>query len=160
MHTYNAVFSPSDSSFPAKLGLSFEHGVLSRVDYLSCRAKEHIPANILISNIVEQFQHYFSEPTMSFDIPLHINGTDHGKRVWQQLLRIPAGKVRTYGTIAQRVNSSARAVGNACRSNPMPLVIPCHRVVAKNGLGGFSGKTSGRMLEVKRWLLSHEGYSC
>lgn len=160
MPTYDAVFSPTESSFPAKIGLCFEKDLLSRVEYLSCGVKERLPVNSQASDIIEQFQLYFSEPGTSFSIPLNIKGTDHGQRVWHQLLRIPAGKVSTYGKIAQRVHSSARAVGGACRANPMPLVIPCHRVVAKDGLGGFAGQTSGRMLEVKRWLLTHEGYTC
>jgi methylated-DNA-[protein]-cysteine S-methyltransferase len=73
------------------------------------------------------------------------------------LRSIPPGRTRTYGELASKLGTSARAVGGACRANPCPVVVPCHRVVAANGLGGFAGDTSGRKLEVKRWLLRHEG---
>jgi methylated-DNA-[protein]-cysteine S-methyltransferase len=72
------------------------------------------------------------------------------------MLAIPPGRTRSYGDIAAELGSSARAVGNACRANPIPLFIPCHRVVAKHGLGGFGGQTRGRLPEIKAWLLRHE----
>jgi len=73
--------------------------------------------------------------------------------------RIPAGKTRTYGEVAQELHSSARAVGGACGANPIPLVVPCHRIVASGGsLGGFMGaREEGFELGIKRWLLEHEG---
>ena len=64
--------------------------------------------------------------------------------------------MRTYGELAKLLNSSARAVGGACRANPISLVIPCHRVVASNGLGGYGGATAGKRLAIKQWLLEHE----
>ena len=78
-------------------------------------------------------------------------------RVWQALQKIPYGEVKTYGQLAKELKSSARAVGNACRANPIPIVIPCHRIVAVSGIGGYAGKTDGPVLERKRWLLAHEG---
>ena len=69
---------------------------------------------------------------------------------------IPRGEVRTYGELAKQLNSSARAVGNACRRNPIPIIIPCHRVVAKKGIGGFAGHTEGATIELKQWLLAFE----
>ncbi|MGM0593267.1 MAG: methylated-DNA--[protein]-cysteine S-methyltransferase, partial [Pseudomonadota bacterium] len=71
---------------------------------------------------------------------------------------IPAGEALTYAELASRVGSSARAVAGACRANPMPLLIPCHRVVAVDGPGGYLGSTAGQALAIKRWLLRHEGY--
>jgi len=83
-------------------------------------------------------------------------GTDFQRRVWQQLLLIPAGDTMSYGDIAANLGSGARAVANACRQNRLPLFVPCHRVVASSGIGGFMGKTSGGPLKIKRWLLAHE----
>lgn len=96
-------------------------------------------------------------PKMMFTLPTQAEGTAFQKKVWAELLTIPAGEVVTYGELARRLKSSPRAVGNACRRNPVPIVIPCHRVVAKHHRGGYSGDTSGRMLDIKNWLLHHEG---
>lgn len=98
---------------------------------------------------------YFRNPGIAMQLPLSPQGTSHQRRVWSALRRIPAGHVRRYGDIARNLHSSARAVGQACRSNPLPLLIPCHRVVAADGLGGFMGAERG--LAIKRWLLAHEG---
>jgi methylated-DNA-[protein]-cysteine S-methyltransferase len=76
--------------------------------------------------------------------------------VWQRLREIPAGRTLSYGVLARELGTSARAVGGACRANPVPLAIPCHRVVAATGLGGYSGARGGDWLEKKRWLLRHE----
>lgn len=81
-------------------------------------------------------------------------GTPFQQRVWAALRRIPHGQTRGYGELARELDTSARAIGGACAANPVPLFIPCHRVVAVRGLGGFS---LGKGLEVKRWLLEHEG---
>jgi methylated-DNA-[protein]-cysteine S-methyltransferase len=70
--------------------------------------------------------------------------------------RISAGTPACYGDLADRLGSSPRAVGGACRANPIPVIIPCHRVVGRNGLGGFMGTTAGRGIEIKQWLLAHE----
>lgn len=85
-------------------------------------------------------------------------GTAFQRRVWQALTAIPPGQVRTYGELARALGSSPRAVGNAARANPWPLVVPCHRLVASQGLGGYGGQTRGQGLAIKRWLLAHEGY--
>jgi methylated-DNA-[protein]-cysteine S-methyltransferase len=84
-------------------------------------------------------------------------GSAFQRRVWQVISAIPAGRTRTYGEIAAELGSAPRAVGGACRANPYPLLVPCHRVVGASGLGGFAGDRSGRLLAVKRWLLAHEG---
>jgi len=99
---------------------------------------------------------YFSDKS-KFNIDLDLSGTVFQKKVWAALLKIPTGKVKTYGEVAKQLNSSARAVGNACRANPVPLIVPCHRVIAKTGIGGFSGDIKGTSIDRKRWLLAHEG---
>jgi methylated-DNA-[protein]-cysteine S-methyltransferase len=70
---------------------------------------------------------------------------------------IPPGTVRTYAELARQLGSAARAVGGACRNNPVPILIPCHRVVGQQGLGGYTGALTGDPLGIKRWLLRHEG---
>ena len=70
--------------------------------------------------------------------------------------KIPSGETKTYGELALELKTSARAIGQACRKNPISIVIPCHRVTAKNNLGGFAGKKSGRLLDIKKYLLMHE----
>ena len=100
---------------------------------------------------------YFADPGHRFGLPLRPAGTPFQRRVWEALRAIPPGQTRTYGELAAELGTSARAVGGACRANPCPIVVPCHRVVGATGLGGFAGDTSGRKLDVKRWLLRHEG---
>ena len=104
-----------------------------------------------------QLAHYFKDGGGAFDLPLDPKGTAFQRRLWSLLRVIPAGQTRTYGDLARELGSAPRAVGQACRANPLPIVIPCHRVVGARGLGGFAGDTSGRRLAVKRWLLRHEG---
>ena len=85
-------------------------------------------------------------------------GTPFQRRVWAALCTIPAGQVLTYGALAQQLGTSARAVGGACAANPVPIIVPCHRVVAATGLGGYSSATGRGCLDIKRWLLHHEGW--
>jgi methylated-DNA-[protein]-cysteine S-methyltransferase len=101
---------------------------------------------------------YFDDPSRHIALPTRCRGTDFQRRVWQAIAAIPPGATRTYGELAQALGSAARAVGGACRANPCPLVVPCHRVVARTGLGGFAGDRDGRLLEIKRRLLAHEGH--
>lgn len=91
--------------------------------------------------------------------PVHLSGTDFQLRVWKLLLQIPRGRTRTYGDIARELASSARAVGGACRANPIVLLVPCHRIVAARGLGGFAGHATGSWPDLKRRLLATEGVS-
>jgi methylated-DNA-[protein]-cysteine S-methyltransferase len=100
---------------------------------------------------------YFADPGHRFELPIELAGTPFQRRVWQALRAIPPGRTRTYGDLAAELGTSPRAVGGACRANPCPIVVPCHRVVGATGLGGFAGDRSGRKLDVKRWLLRHEG---
>jgi methylated-DNA-[protein]-cysteine S-methyltransferase len=77
--------------------------------------------------------------------------------VWEAIAAIPRGRTLTYGQVAKQVRSAPRAVGQACGANWFPLVIPCHRVVGAKSLGGFGHHGEGFHLEIKRWLLAHEG---
>jgi methylated-DNA-[protein]-cysteine S-methyltransferase len=107
--------------------------------------------------IRRQLDAYFADGHSRFDLPLAAGGTAFQHRVWSLMAAIPPGCTRTYGELARELASAPRAVGQACRANPLPIVLPCHRVVGAQGLGGFAGDTSGRKLAVKRWLLRHEG---
>ena len=106
-----------------------------------------------------QLQSYLDNPAFAFDLPMKLTGTRHQLSVWEAMCAIPAGETRTYGELAKSIGSSARAVGGACGANPLPIVVPCHRVVGANGsLGGFMGaRKEGFELSIKRWLLAHEG---
>jgi methylated-DNA-[protein]-cysteine S-methyltransferase len=87
-----------------------------------------------------------------------MQGTAFQRRVWQAIAAIPVGQTRTYGQIARQIGSGPRAVANACGANNTPLLIPCHRVVAQNGIGGFMQSKQNGLL-IKQWLLAHEGVS-
>ena len=108
-------------------------------------------------NIQQQLNDYFSTATPISSVNLLPNGTPFQKSVWKELCKIPLGETRTYGDIAKSLNSSPRAVGNACRKNPIAIIVPCHRVVSATGIGGYAGQTEGKQLTIKRWLLMHEG---
>jgi len=113
--------------------------------------------NKLVETVFRQLKCYFSSTTPFQTIPLAPQGTSFQKSVWHELSKIPVGETRTYGEIAHKLNSGARAVGNACRRNPIQIIVPCHRVVSAKSLGGYAGETQGKQLDIKRWLLNHEG---
>jgi methylated-DNA-[protein]-cysteine S-methyltransferase len=99
---------------------------------------------------------YLQRPHQAFSLPAQLAGSAFQQKVWLAIYAIPLGQTRTYSELAAQLQSGPRAVANACGANRLPLLIPCHRVVAKNGLGGFMrGNKNG--LPIKRWLLAHEG---
>ncbi|OSI13254.1 methylated-DNA--[protein]-cysteine S-methyltransferase [Neisseria canis] len=104
----------------------------------------------------QKLDDYFAGRLKNFNHPISKKGTAFQQQVWQAIAEIPAGQVLTYQDIARKIGSHPRAVGGACGKNPLALVVPCHRVVAKQGLGGFSSG-EGDALAIKRWLLRHEG---
>ena len=142
-----------------RLGLVVRDRHLTSIDFLSPRAALRPAVDPLARRAVAELQHYFTDPGWQFQLPLAPAGTDFQQRVWSALREIPSGATRTYGALAARLGSGARAVGGACRRNPLPIVIPCHRVVAAQGLGGYSGETDGPVIAVKRALLAHEDRS-
>lgn len=110
------------------------------------------------ASVVAELDEYFAGELRVFETPIDwrlISGTR--RLVLQALHRVPYGTAVTYGELATRSGSTvpARGIGSIMGSNPIPIVVPCHRVIAGNGLGGFSG---GEGVETKRWLLTHEGY--
>jgi methylated-DNA-[protein]-cysteine S-methyltransferase len=129
--------------------------------YLPAHFHEKAPIDATAELAAEQVQRYFADPDFVFTLPLMELGSEFQHRVWDAISIIPRGSVRTYGQIAKLIGSAPRAVGQACGANWFPLVIPCHRVTAAGGLGGFSNHDdeNGFHLSVKRWLLNHEGAS-
>lgn len=121
------------------------------------RKSESANPSELTECVVAQLAAFHQDPQFKFTLPLNAVGTSYQQKIWETLRQIPVGQVWRYSDISRQLQSSARAVGGACRRNPIPVIVPCHRVVAASGLGGFSGKTSGAMMDVKRWLLTHEG---
>lgn len=109
-----------------------------------------------ISIIVEQLNAYFENPAHIFQFDFALYGTPFQIKVWKALLRIPMGKTETYRQMAIKLNTSSRAIGQACRGNPLPIIIPCHRIVAADGIGGYSGHIA-KWHAIKSWLLRHEG---
>ena len=110
-------------------------------------------SNVYVDKITKSLNNYFSGKTNSLGIKVHMHGTPFQKRVWKSLLRIPLGETRTYSDIASTIGKprAYRAVGNACARNRIPVIIPCHRVVGKNNVTGWSGNPG-----AKEWLLEHE----
>lgn len=110
----------------------------------------------LINKTIIELENYFSNPHFIFTIPLHADGTELQKKIWHLMQKIPVGQTLSYSEIADKLNTSPRVVGNACRANPIPILIPCHRIVAKNHIGGFAGAIKGELINMKTWLLTHE----
>ncbi|MCB1957294.1 MAG: methylated-DNA--[protein]-cysteine S-methyltransferase [Rhodocyclaceae bacterium] len=100
---------------------------------------------------------YLADPRYRFDLELTRQGTAFQQRVWQALSAIPVGMLRTYGQLSGELGTAARALGQACGANPHPIVVPCHRVVAAGGPGGFAHAREGYLMDAKLWLLRHEG---
>ncbi len=108
----------------------------------------------LLRRATAQLKAYFAGQSRAFDLPLRIDGSATQQAVCAAIAAIPFGETRTYGDLARALGLSPQAVGQGCGGNPLPIVIPCHRVLGRNGLGGFSGGTG---IETKVWLLRHEG---
>ena len=118
------------------------------------RAGNDKPSAVL-NEARRQLERYFARRLQAFDLPLAARGTDFQKSVWKMMREIPYGETATYGGIAMALGSGARAVGTACGRNPLPIIVPCHRVLGSGGTeGGFSG---GQGLPTKRKLLALEG---
>lgn len=107
----------------------------------------------LLREARDQLHAYLDGERTEFDLPLHPHGSRYQLKVWTALRGIPFGQTRTYAELALSAGGCARSIGGANRFNPIPIIIPCHRVVAANGVGGFSG---GEGLDTKRFLLSLE----
>jgi methylated-DNA-[protein]-cysteine S-methyltransferase len=130
------------------------------IRYLPLSSSSISPRNSLAERAARQLERYREDPDARFDLPVLIEGSPLQRGVWEAMCAIPRGKTRTYGELARELEAAhfatPRAIGQACGDNRLPLVIPCHRVVAADGIGGFGHATGGYLLEAKRWLLMHE----
>lgn len=139
------------------LAIDAEDEYVIQLRYLPANIPLNTSTHALLIEVEKQLQRYFDHPGYQFHLPLKPAGSIFQQRVWRAISDIPSGNTQTYGEIAKKLDSGARAVGQACGSNPFPLIIPCHRVVSANGLGGFAhSRTEGYLLAAKRWLLAHE----
>lgn len=154
-----AIFSAIVEAPFGAIGVRTEPGIVRELVYLPKSFAEKAPADSLSEQVALQVERYLADPDFRFSLPLAEAGTAFQRRVWEAISAIPRGEVLTYGQIAKHIRSAPRAVGQACGANWFPIIIPCHRVTAAGGLGGFSNHDdeNGFHLGVKRWLLAHEG---
>jgi len=139
------------------LGVRTEGELVSEIVFLPKSVGALAPQNPLAEKAAKQIARYLADPAFRFRLPLKVVGTAFQRRVWDAISAIPSGSTLSYGAIAKALRSGPRAVGQACGANWFPLVVPCHRVVASGGIGGFANRDEGFHLSIKRWLLEHEG---
>ena len=143
------------ASFQTPLGMleiCEADGAITRLHWRERRGGE--TRTELLQRACDQLNAYFCHDLRDFDLPLRIEASSFQRAVCDLISEIPFGETRTYGEIAQDLASSPQSVGTACGANPIPIFIPCHRVLGARGLGGYSGRGS---VETKVWLLRHEG---
>jgi methylated-DNA-[protein]-cysteine S-methyltransferase len=146
------------SSPLGRLGVHLAGERLRAIEYLGNDVLLKPGRSVAARRVAGLLEAYFNDGRITLELPpLALEGTDFQCRVWQALCEIPPGATLTYGGLAQRLGSGARAIGGACRENPIPILVPCHRVVGKADGGGYSGHTQGPMMARKYWLLAHEG---
>ncbi|CUW37909.1 Methylated-DNA--protein-cysteine methyltransferase, constitutive [Magnetospirillum sp. XM-1] len=134
------------------LALFEADGAIVAVDWGFLPENDETP---LLLKARDQLEEYFDGKRTTFDLPLAPHGTAFQQKVWAALARIPFGQTKSYGELAEELGTAARALGGACGRNPIPVIIPCHRVLAANGaMGGYSGIDG---IETKEFLLRHEG---
>lgn len=155
MSTNTLIYHAVVTSPVGMLGLVADDALVC-IDFLDSRARVRRPVTPLARDVVAQLAAYFRDSGFIFSLPLSLVGTDYQRRVWRAMGRIPTGQVLSYGALAARLRSGPRAVGGACRANPVPIVVPCHRVVASSGIGGYTGGRVAHAIYIKQWLLQHE----
>lgn len=150
---YQAVISAAGFS----LGVCCDEEQIHGIAFLPPRPAV-AARNALAAEAASQLAAYLADAEFVPALPLRPAGTPFQRGVWQHIAAIPTHQTRTYGEIAKALHNAPRAVGQACGANPFPVIVPCHRVVATGGgIGGFAGQRAGFLLDVKRWLLAHEG---
>jgi methylated-DNA-[protein]-cysteine S-methyltransferase len=137
------------------VGINAQDDFLVKLQLIPTSQPERTTGDPFIQHVVSTLKRYFRDPHTPLDFPIAVTGTPFQKRVWKAIAAIPVGKTITYSELAEKVASGPRAVANVCGANHVPLVIPCHRVVAKSGIGGFM-QSEKNGLTVKQWLLDHE----
>ena len=141
----------------AVLGIRTAGATLAGIDYLPKGAATLDPLDRLAERVCRQIGRYLDDPGFRFDLPFDYRGSEFQCRVWRAIHAIPSGRTLTYLDVARQLRTAPRPVGGACGANRIPLVIPCHRVLGSGGIGGFMHSRRGPGIEIKRWLLRHEG---
>ncbi|HNQ03616.1 MAG TPA: methylated-DNA--[protein]-cysteine S-methyltransferase [Thiobacillaceae bacterium] len=140
------------------LGVQATSDQLTGLEFLPPGTPTLLPTTPFLRRVAKELEAYYAAPGHRFGLPLQVSGTPFRQQVWTVLRTIPAGQTRSYGEVARQLGSAPRAVGQAVGDNPIPIIIPCHRVVAADGgLGGFNHSRVGYSQDIKRWLLAHEG---
>lgn len=153
MSDYAAVWAGPMGRF----GIAVADDCVTRIDRLP-DTPGRPPEHPLAAEVVRQLAAWCEDPRHRFDLPLAPAPTPFQRRFRAQLLVVPPGEVVTYGELAACLGSAPRAVGGACGANPLPIVVPCHRVVAAGGIGGYGrGARHGEAVAFKWWLLEREG---
>ncbi|RKF16069.1 methylated-DNA--[protein]-cysteine S-methyltransferase [Roseovarius spongiae] len=134
-----------------RLTITARDGAITALDWGAADAEDSTPE---LDEARRQLTAYFDGALTEFDLPLRVEGSGFQRDVCAQIAAIPFGETRSYGDIARALGAPAQAVGAGCGGNPIPIMIPCHRVLGATGLGGFSGAGG---VETKVWLLRHEG---
>ena len=148
------IYSQTISTPAGEICVTANEEFVTNINFGKAEKENH---NHLTQSACNQLNEYFSSKRKEFDLPLKAYGTEFQKSVWAELLKIPAGQTKTYGEIARLIGKpkAARAVGGAVGSNPIAVVIPCHRVMAASG--AITGYTGGNGIITKRQLLDLEG---
>ena len=137
-----------------KIAVFAENEKIIRLELKTKERADSVITEKILLKAEEQLLEYFSGKRTDFELEFEFSGTEFQKNVWRELLKIPFGKTKTYGEIAKAIGKpkAGRAVGSSCNKNPLPLIVPCHRVIGANGkLTGFACGT-----KTKEWLLNHE----
>ncbi len=155
----DALFSAIVTAPFGGVGIRVDDGQLKELAYLPRSYEARTARDPVSKEVAAQLRAYLKDPDFEFTLDLPEVGTVHQRKVWKVIRAIPRGEVLTYGQVAKLIRSAPRAVGQACGANWFPVAIPCHRVTAAGGIGGFGGYAlhdGGFHHDVKRWLLQHE----
>lgn len=139
-----------------RLAVHVADDYVTEIDWLPA-GRDRSPVHPLAAETVRQLAAWFEDPERGFDLPLAPPATAFQRRVRAALQAIPPGETCSYGELATALGTAPRAIGGACRANPIPIIVPCHRVVARDGIGGFGGQWgTGEPIERKQRLIAHE----
>lgn len=137
------------------LALTATDEAITILNWTEAPANVGDPNHQILRQAARELAAFFADPATTFTVPTSPSGSAFEQAVWREMCAIPSGQTRSYGDLAAATGRPARSVGGACGANPIPVIIPCHRVVgADGGLVGYSGKGG---TETKRWLLQYEG---
>ncbi len=140
----------------AVLGVRTVGESLTGIDYLPSGVATLAPQTAFAKEVCRQLRAYLDHSDFCFDLRFELVGSEFQCRVWSAIRQIPCGETLSYAAVAAKIQSAPRPIGSACGANRIPLLIPCHRVVASHGIGGFMHSRAGAPINIKRWLLQHE----